>query len=188
MVDMNHNQTALFNMVAGKKIVIRGKRLADAWNDYTWQTDPELARLDATLPLTIDFPKFLLDYTDGLRRYHFVNCAFAIETWDSKHIGNCGYYGADDSKGEAELGIMIGNRDYWDKGYGADAVTTLVSYIFRQTDFSRVHLKTLDWNTRAQKCFQKCGFTSCGHSVRDGFSFMLMEIYRNQWQKRQVET
>ena len=34
-------------MVAGKKVVLRDKRLADAKDDYAWQTDPELAQLDA---------------------------------------------------------------------------------------------------------------------------------------------
>ena len=77
---------------------------------------------------------------------------------------------------------------YWDRGYGTDAVTTLVDYIFRETNFNRIHLKTLDWNTRAQKCFQKCGFTPCGHSFRGKYSFILMEIYRDQWQKQQTET
>ncbi|GAI42350.1 unnamed protein product, partial [marine sediment metagenome] len=78
------------------------------------------------------------------------------------------------------LGIMIGNRDYWDKGYGADTVTTLLSYIFHQTDLKRIYLKTTDSNNRAQKCFKKCGFTPYGHMERDGFSFTLMEINRKQ--------
>ena len=77
---------------------------------------------------------------------------FAVETLDGKHIGNCAYYGVNETKGEAELGIMIGDRDCWDKGYGADAVGTLLDYIFRRTNLKRIHLKTLDSNIRAQKC------------------------------------
>jgi len=175
-------------MIAGKKIVLREKRLADARNDYTWKTDPELARLDAALQPAVSFHQYLLDYASELRCSHFIRSNFAIETQDGKHIGNCGYYGVNETKGEAELGIMIGDRNYWDKGYGADAVTTLVNYIFRQTNLSRVYLKSLDWNTRAHKCFQKCGFAPCGHLVKDGFDFVLMEIHRNQWQQWQTET
>ena len=88
------------------------------------------------------------------------------------------------AKGEAELGIMIGDCNCWDKCYGAAAVDTLLSYIFRRTNLERIHLKTLDSNIRAQKCFQKCGFASCGYLVRDGFSFVLMEIHRKQWGKQ----
>jgi len=82
---------------------------------------------------------------------------------------------------------MIGNRDYWNRGYGTDAISTLVNHIFSQMNLSRIYLKTLESNARAQKCFQKCGFTPYGHLARDGFSFILMEIYRNQWQEQQAE-
>ena len=174
-------------MIAGSKIKLRGKRLADAPDDYAWQTDPKLAQLDAAPLPTISFPRYLADYASELRYPSPIRHRFAIETLKGEHIGNCTYYGIDETKGEAELGIMIGNRNYWDKGYGADAVATLVNHIFQQTNLNRIHLKTLDWNTRAQRCFQKCGFTHCGHVNRDGYSFVLMEIHREQWEERQKE-
>ena len=171
------------DVIIGSKIKLRDKRLADAPEDYSWHTDPELAQLDAAPLLTSTFPHYLSDYADELHYLHPSRRRFAVETLDGKHIGNCGYYGIDKTKGEAELGIMIGNRDYWNKGYGADIVSTLVSYIFRHTNLKRIHLKTLDSNIRAQKCFKKCGFTLYGHAVRDGFSFTLMEINRKQWEE-----
>jgi RimJ/RimL family protein N-acetyltransferase len=171
------------SVIIGGKIKLRDKHLADALDDYNWQTDPQLAQLDAAPLLITTFPEYLSDYASELRYPYLTRRRFAAETLDGKHIGNCGYYGIDKAKGEAELGIMIGNRDYWDKGYGADVVSTLVSYIFRHTNLKRIHLKTLDSNIRAQKCFKKCGFTPYGHLVRDGFSFMLMEINRKQWKE-----
>ena len=174
------------NIITGSKIRLRDKRLADALDDYIWRTDPELAHLDAAPLLTATLPQYLSDYTDELRYPSSIRHRFAIETLDGKHIGNCTYYSIDETKGEVELGIMIGNRDYWDKGYGADTVTTLVNYIFRQTNLKRVYLKTLESNSRAQKCFKKCGFSPYGHLVRDGFSFVLMEFNRKQCQERVV--
>lgn len=174
-------------MIIGDKIRLREKRLADALDDYSWQADFELARLDAASQLTMTFPQYLSDYTSELRYVSPTRHPFAVEVLDGKHIGNCVYYGVDETKGEAELGIVIGNRNYWDKGYGTDAVITLVSYIFRQTNLNRIYLKTLDWNDRAQKCFQKCGFTPYGHMVRDGFSFVLMEIRRKQWEEHKTK-
>ena len=176
------------SMITGNKIRLRNKRLADARNDYTWQTDPELARLDAVPILTATFVQYLSDYASELRYPSSIRHRFAIETLEGKHIGNCVYYGIDEAKGEAQLGIMIGNCDYWDKGYGADAVATLVNYIFCQTSLRRIYLKTLDWNRRAQKCFKKCGFILNGRLVKDGFSFVLMEIYRKQWEAHEIET
>lgn len=174
-------------MIIGTKIKLRDKRLADALDDYTWRTDPGLAQLDATPLLTTTFPRYLSDYASELRYPALTRQSFAVETLDGKHIGNCAYYNINDTKGEAELGIMIGDRDYWDKGYGTDAVTTLVSYIFRQTNLKRIYLKTLDSNRRGQKCFQKCGFTSYGHLSKDGYSFVRMEIHRKQWEEEQLK-
>lgn len=176
------------SMITGSKIKLRNRKLADARDEYIWRTDPELARLDATSLLTTSFPQYQSAYAGELCYPTSTKREFAIETLDGKHIGNCIYYDINESKGEAELGIIIGNRNYRDKGYGTDAVTTLVNHIFRQTNLKRIYLKTLDWNTRAQKCFKKCGFTEYGHLARDGFSFLLMEIYHKQWQERQIET
>ena len=175
-------------MIIGSKIILRDKRLADAPDDYTWRTDSELAQLDATPLLTITFAQYLSDYTSQLRYFLSTRHLFAIDARGGRHIGNCVYYDINETKGEAELGIMIGDRGYWDKGYGTDAVTTLVSYIFHQTNLKRIYLKTLDSNSRAQKCFEKCGFTPCGHLAKDGFSFVLMETHRKQWEKEQTKT
>jgi len=167
-------------MISSNRIVLREKRLSDAWDDYAWETDPELAELDAAPVLVIVFSRYLPDYASELRSIFPTSQRFSVDTLDKKHIGNCSCYNINETRGEAELGIMIGNRDYWNKGYGTDIVTALVNHIFRQTKLKRIHLKTLESNIRAQKCFQKCGFATCGHNIRDGYSFVLMEINRHQ--------
>ena len=108
---------------------------------------------------------------------------FAIETEEGKHIGNCMYYNIDGNRGDAELGIIIGDRHYWDKGYGADAVATLVSRVFEEPKLEKIYLHTLEWNIRAQRCFQKCGFTICGHTIRSGHHFMIMELRKEEYEK-----
>jgi RimJ/RimL family protein N-acetyltransferase len=169
--------------ITGSKVRLRRKKLGDARNDYRWQSDAELARLDAAPVLSATFPLYLLDYTYQLRDSG-INRYLAVDTLDGKHIGNCTYYDVDESKGEAQVGIMIGDRDYWDKGYGADAMTVLIDHIFLNTDLRRVYLKTLDWNLRAQKCFRKCGFTPCQHLHKNGYDFVVMELTRPKWAKR----
>ena len=173
-------------MIIGSKVILRKKKLADARDDYSWETNPELAQLDAAPVVVTTFSQYLADYTEELRYPLPTSQQFAIDTLDGKHIGNCSYHNISETNGETELGIMIGNRDYWDSGYGTDVVTTLVNHVFRQTNLNRIHLKTLESNTRAQKCFQKCGFTPYGRLAQDGFRFALMEIYRDQWQKQQT--
>jgi len=166
------------------KTRLRGKKLGDASHDYSWQTDPELAALDAVTPSPLTYQDYLSRYTVELSYPPSRRERFAIETEEGEHIGNCTYYAVDHKRGEAEIGIMIGNRDYWDKGYGADAVTHLLDHIFGQTRLERLYLKTLVDNTRAQKCFAKCGFTPCGNLKRDNYNFMLMELHRQNWQQQ----
>ena len=173
--------------ISGHKVRLRHKKLTDVRNDYRWQCDPELSRLDAAPMLKTSFPVYLLDYTDSVHRPGPNRYPLAVETLDGKHIGNCTCYDIDDDRGEAQLGIMIGERDYWDKGYGADVVITLLDHIFRNTGLNRVYLKTLDWNLRAQKCFQNCGFTMCGKLSRNGKTFIFMDIKRERWKNRRAE-
>ena len=162
----------------GNKVVLREKRLEDAKEDYAWKTDPELTRLDAALPLRMTFQDYSGFYAEELRYPGWSRRQFGIDTLEGKHIGNCSYYNLDEFRGEAEVGIMIGDRSYWDKGYGAEAITILIDYLFRETKLQRVYLHTLEGNTRAQKCFTRCGFAPCGHKVRDGHNFVIMEIHR----------
>src|SRR4030042_2229148 len=170
--------------ISGDKTKLREKKLSDVRNDYKWQADPELARLDAAPALIQSFSLYLLDYATSLHQSQFNRFPLAVETLDGRHIGNCTVYDIDEKKGEAQVGIMIGNRDYWDKGYGADVVKAMADHAFRSTKIRRLYLKTLDWNARAQKCFTHCGFKPFGHLRRHSYAFTLMELKREEWEKQ----
>ena len=174
-------------MITSKKVRLRKRGSADALDSYVWWTDPELVQLDATPVLTMTFARYLSVYLREIRYPSPNKYAFAIETLGGQHIGICSYHNINETKGEVEVGIMIGNRDCWDKGYGADAVTTLLNHIYRATNLNRIYLKTIDSNHRAQRCFKKCGFTPFGHLTKYGYTFVLMETYRKQWEERQIE-
>ena len=171
-------------MLTGQKVILREKCVSDADNDYVWRCDPDLCRLDAIPPLNMPYSEYEgyyveeLQYATGRRRKFAIDC---LE--DGKHIGNCMYYDIDWNTRQAELGIMIGDRNYWGQGYGSDAVRTLVRHIFNDTNVDRIYLKTLEWNVRAQRCFRKCGFVICGRSNRQGHDFLIMELHRS-WMKR----
>jgi len=177
-------EAALFK---GQKVIIRPKRISDASNDYVWRRDEELTRLDAAPLLKIPFSSFLLDYDDDIRHESPRRCRFAVDTLDGQHIGNCMIYNIDTRKREAELGIMIGNRDYWDNGYGVDAVKTLVDYTFKTLTVDRIYLNTLEWNLRAQRCFRKCGFVPFKKQKRFSNTFVMMELFRRDWEKRKLQ-
>jgi|YNPNPStandDraft_1061719.scaffolds.fasta_scaffold123744_1 RimJ/RimL family protein N-acetyltransferase len=167
-------------VITGEKVRLRSKTIKDAANDYQWRKDEELSRLDAAIPLSISYGEYLLFYGEELYGATDDHFRFGIETLDGRHIGNCAIYNIDRFRREAELGVMIGDRAYWGRGYGSDAVSTLVRHVFASTDLKRLHLKTLEWNVRAQKCFRKCGFVPFGRRVNGGHDFILMEILRPQ--------
>jgi RimJ/RimL family protein N-acetyltransferase len=160
----------------GDLVVLREKRLGDAHNDFRWRTDAERARFDAARPFGATYHDYLALFRDELIYPSPYRRSLAIEDMDGRHIGNAMYYNIDTIRREAEIGITIGERDYWSKGYGADAVKTLVRVIFRATGFRRIYLKTLDWNARAQRSFEKAGFRVCGRSRRGGNAFVVMEF------------
>ena len=165
----------------GARIILRDKHIEDAEQDYIWRSDHELASLDAAFPLTMSYDRFLKLAEDQMRYPTPGSHHFATETLDGKFIGNCMYYDLDSVKMQAELGVVIGDRDYWSNSYGYDAVTTLLDHCFNEKKLERVYLHTLEWNKRAQRCFEKCGFFQVRPVRRMSHDFILMEVFREDW-------
>ncbi|MBP39171.1 MAG: GNAT family N-acetyltransferase [Chloroflexi bacterium] len=168
--------------LVGELTVLRNKSMDDAEADYSWRIDPELARLDATRPATLTYGEYIRYHRDDVNYPSPWSVRMAIDTLDGHHIGNCMYYDINTDKSQCELGIMIGDRDYWSKGYGTDVVKSTLAHIFTETRLERVYLHTLTTNHRAQNSFRKAGFTPLREVKRDGYEFVLMEIWRKEWE------
>tara|TARA_B000000460_G_C21483322_1_gene378050 strand:- start:16 stop:639 length:624 start_codon:yes stop_codon:yes gene_type:complete len=167
----------------GVRVILRDKKIEDSELDYRWRSDPELAKLDAAYPLTMNYDRYVKMFEDQLKYPTPGSHHYGIEVADSKFIGNCMYYDLDSVNKEAELGIVIGDRDYWSGSYGFDAVVTLLEHMFLVRDLKRVYLHTLEWNHRAQSCFSRCGFNPVRNVRRMGHDFILMEVLRTDWQE-----
>jgi RimJ/RimL family protein N-acetyltransferase len=87
--------------------------------------------------------------------------SFAIEA-DGKFIGQCGLFRYNSSSRVCELGITIGDKDYWGRGYGREAVSLLVDYGFRYHNLRRMMLHVHASNERAIKAYLACGFVEEG--------------------------
>jgi ribosomal-protein-alanine N-acetyltransferase len=164
----------------GARVVLREKRLGDAPQDYRWRTTAELSRYDAARPISATYNEYLAIMREELLYPNPYRRSLAIEDEDGRHIGNIMYYNIDAVRLEAEVGITIGDRDRWSRGYGTEAVRALGEYLLGRKGFRRLHLKTLAWNVRAQRAFAKAGFVECGRAQRAGYSFVLMEL-RREW-------
>jgi RimJ/RimL family protein N-acetyltransferase len=162
-------------------VILREKQVTDIADDYEWRTDPELAKLDATRPLQMSYSDFERYSVEELNYPATRSKRLAVDTTCGLHIGNVMFYDIDLRSGEAELGIMIGEKDYWSQGYGTETVGLLLDHMFQEYPFNRVYLHTLSWNHRAQKSFQKSGFKEVKPVRRGGLDFIQMEIWRHEW-------
>lgn len=85
--------------------------------------------------------------------------AFAIRMLeDDRLLGDVGLGQVYWSHGDSYLGIGIGERDFWGKGYGSDAMKVALGYAFSELNLRRVTLNVYEYNPRAIRCYEKLGF------------------------------
>jgi RimJ/RimL family protein N-acetyltransferase len=105
-------------------------------------------------------------------------------------IGNMSFFNFDQIAKSAEFGIMIGNKNYWNKGYGTESVTLLLKHGFETLNFNRVMLKVFDDNPRAIRCYEKSGFVTEGRLREARYSegiykdVLVMSVLRSEWDER----
>jgi RimJ/RimL family protein N-acetyltransferase len=85
-----------------------------------------------------------------------------IENENNTLIGNVGLVSVNHIHKTAEVGIFIGRKEYWGKGYGTEALKLLIDYSFRILGIENIMLKVFDYNVRAKKCYEKVGFKVIG--------------------------
>src|SRR3954469_5340281 len=111
---------------------------------------------------------------------------FAIEA-DGKFIGDCGLFHADRRAGTAEAGIGIGDRDYWGRGYGREALRLLVDYGFRMQNYRKIWLSVHAGNERAIRSYRAVGFVEEGRLREQVWSggryedIVLMALFRSDF-------
>jgi RimJ/RimL family protein N-acetyltransferase len=84
--------------------------------------------------------------------------SYAILTHRDELIGMISYYNIDHRHRIGELGIYLGEKDYWGQGYGTDALFTFLRHLFTDLSFEEVYLHTYESNVRAQRSYQHAGF------------------------------
>jgi RimJ/RimL family protein N-acetyltransferase len=83
------------------------------------------------------------------------------------HIGNTGLHEVNWTHRAAELGIVIGVREDWGRGFGSDAIRALLRFGFHEMNLHRIYLHVYEDNARAIRAYEKCGFQHEGR-LRDG--------------------
>lgn len=127
-------------------------------DDYVrWMNDPEVTDMLGTISLGMGKGKerkwveSRLDAKDD-------DMAFTILTKDGRAIGNMGLHQINYVERRALLGIVIGEKDLWDKGYGGAAIGTALRFAFEELNMDLVELTVNSSNARAIRCYEKAGF------------------------------
>ncbi|MER3406714.1 MAG: N-acetyltransferase [Chloroflexota bacterium] len=89
--------------------------------------------------------------------------AFTIyERATLRPIGNTGLHRIDDRHRTAEFGIMIGEKDYWGKGYGTETTALMLEYGFLALGLHNIMLRVYSFNERAVRAYTRAGFRVMG--------------------------
>jgi len=151
-------------MIVGEKVRLRPIKRDDLPRFVEWFGDPEVRRhLALYLPFSLAQEERWFENLQGrLERQEDV--LLAIETAEGVHIGNIGLHSINWKDRNAELGIAIGEKAYWDQGCGSDAIRTLLGLAFREVNLHRVFLRVDADNGRGIRCYEKAGFQREGTS------------------------
>lgn len=142
--------------LVGDNVVIRKITRADISLLVKWKNDPEIADLVRGGPINTSYDIENRRYAKGLEEHNAVR--LIIENLFQKSIGFISLSDIDKENHKAEIGMLIGDKDYWDKGFGTDGLTTLLKHLFFELDFNRIGLEVFEYNHRAKKAYEKMGF------------------------------
>lgn len=132
---------------------------ADKWAE--WLNDPEV-----TIPLgdeaytTYGLERAREDVSDTVQRGQHVFTIVDLAT--EAPIGRCLLFAVEPVDRSAMLGIFIGEKAYWGRGYGQEATRLLLDYAFNLLNLNNVMLGAFSFNERALPCYRKVGFKEIG--------------------------
>lgn len=78
------------------------------------------------------------------------------DTW--RHAGNISFFDLDQRSRSAEIGIFIGEKTLWDKGFGSEAMRLMIAHGFETLNLNRIFLRVFEINPRGIRCYEKAGF------------------------------
>jgi RimJ/RimL family protein N-acetyltransferase len=141
----------------GGKVSMRKIEKKDLALCIKWFRDPEVVKFlsnsikNITEDMELDWFNFIESSDNDL--------VFAIISGcDGKYIGNCGLHKIDWNEKTCEFGMFIGDKDYWNRGYGTDALKTIIDFAFGELGLQTIKLLVYEYNHRAMKVYENCGF------------------------------
>ena len=167
----------------GQKVTLRPLEKEDVEKISIWANDPEVTRfLSMTMPLTGGQEEGWIESLSKDDR----NIVLAIEV-DGEHIGNMGIHGIDWVHRTATTGAMIGEKDYWGKGYGTDAKMILLDYAFNTLGLRKICSSVYEFNKRSLQYNLHCGYKVEGRKKKQLFTKgkywdeIVLGLFKKDW-------
>jgi RimJ/RimL family protein N-acetyltransferase len=177
-------------MIYGERIRLRAIERADLERYVLWFNDPDVTQhLMRHLPMSMEDEE---RWFEGQHKLPEETRAMALDARDGKkwvHIGGAGLHDIDWQSRVAETGISIGDKRYWDRGFGTDAMRALLCHGFETLNLHRIFLRVFVDNERAIAVYRRLGFAEEGrlrkHFYRRGayHDMLIMGILRPEWQR-----
>lgn len=169
---------------------------AEVPNVVRWWQDSEYMRLLDNDPARLWSQKKIREWIDkDLEEENPSVFFFHVHTLqDDRPIGFVGLFNISWTNGDAWVGIGMGARDTWGRGYGTDAMRLALRYAFTELNLRRVSLGVFEYNRRAIRSYMKAGFTHEGRLrqalQREGrrWDLYLMGLLKSEWQAQQDRT
>ena len=157
----------------GPNLRLRALREDDVPRLFRWYSDPDVRHWSY---FTED-PPGLATLDAHQERFELIRedpaqLLWCIEMLDGMPIGDLGLQEIHPLQKRADLAISIGEKSYWGRGYGPEAIRLALGFAFDALDCRRVTLLVDDDNARAIRAYEKCGFVREGvlreHRLRYG--------------------
>jgi RimJ/RimL family protein N-acetyltransferase len=173
-------------MIRGKNVRLRPIERKDLESLRRWLDDSEVMRFWAAPQPLVSEQSFEGDLNGRFAQFDSAGY-FIIEDPAGSAIGRIDFERLSIHERSAEVMILIGEKDARGKGYGTDAMTALLGYLFHQRDLHRVWLTVLVDNTAALKSYERAGFVNEG-TLREDLYFdgkthdqFIMSILRHEF-------
>lgn len=175
--------------LVGKNIYLREIEEADINDHYQqWFNDEEVCLLNSHHR----FPNYRQDmqayFQDVIKSHRNLILAIIAKDTD-EHVGNISLQNIDNINQNAELAIIVGNKDYWGKGVGKDACELIISHGFNNLNLYRIYFGTASENVSMQKVGEALGFKREGVAraalFKNGkfYDFYNYGLLKNEFQK-----
>ena len=150
-----------FKKIIGKLIYLSPINLDDCNKYAEWMNDLQVTKYLANSSQQISMAtekKWLDDAVASKNGY-----IFSIINKEANNLmGSVGLHKIDHLHQTAAIGVFVGDKNYWNRGIGTEAVNLALDYAFNVLNLHNIWLEVISYNNRAVHAYKKIGFSEIG--------------------------